>query len=205
MRPYEVATFDELERIDAEGIQWRPIRRRFDIRAFGTNAYTSERTGDQLVEEHTEGTGHQELYLVVRGRARFTLDGEALDAPAGTLVFIPEPEVSRVAHAEEPGTAVLAFGGWAGRAFEPSRWEVFFAAYGRAERGDLDGALELMREGLAERPDDPVLLYHLACLRGRAGEPAAALATIRRAIELRPDLADRARADADLAAIKDEL
>jgi mannose-6-phosphate isomerase-like protein (cupin superfamily) len=205
MKPYEVASFDALERIEAEGLQWRPIRRRFGIRAFGTNAYAADRAGDLVIEEHTEGTGHEELYLVVEGRAQFKLDGESIDAPQGTLVFIREPEVKRVARAEEPGTTVLAVGGWVGRAFEPSRWEVFYTAYSRTEAGDFAGALELMHQGLAERPDDPVLLYHLACIQGRAGKREEALATIRRALELRPDLAERAREDEDLAAISDEL
>ena len=36
--------------------RWRPIRRRFGIRAFGVNAYTAAEAGDQVVEEHTEAT-----------------------------------------------------------------------------------------------------------------------------------------------------
>lgn len=206
MKPYQVATFDELDRVPiSEGLEWRPVRRRFGIRAFGTNAYTSEQVGGWVVEEHSESSGHQELYLVVKGRAQFTLDDEVLDAPVGTLVFIRDPEVKRVARSEEPGTTVLAFGGWASRAFEPSPWETFFTAYGRADAGDAEGALALMHEALAERPDDPSLLYHLACIQGRTGRSEDALESIRRAIELRPELAERAREDDDLAAIRDEL
>src|SRR5205807_8779801 len=77
---YEVLSLDELDRIPVrEGLEWRPIRRRLGIRSFGANAYTSERVGGWVVEEHVEGTGHEELYVVVSGRARFTLDGEELD------------------------------------------------------------------------------------------------------------------------------
>jgi mannose-6-phosphate isomerase-like protein (cupin superfamily) len=206
MKPYEVATIDELERIPvAEGLEWRPVRRRFGIRAFGTNAYTSERVGGWVVEEHTEGSGHEELYVVVRGRARFTLDGEEVDAPAGTFVFIRKGEVKRVARSEEPGTTVLAIGGWAGRPFEPSVWEWFFAAYGRADAGDLEEGLEVIRKGLEEHPDEPVLLYHEACLQARAGRSDAARDSLRRGVELRPELAERARQDEDLAAIANEL
>jgi mannose-6-phosphate isomerase-like protein (cupin superfamily) len=47
--------------------------------------------GDRLINEHDESQEHdlqEELYLVQRGRATFELDGERVDAPAGTLVFV---------------------------------------------------------------------------------------------------------------------
>ena len=92
MSVYEVARLDELARIPVEeGLEWRPIRRRFGIQAFGTNAYTSERVGAIVVEEHSERSGHEELYFVVSGRARFTVGEEEVDAPAGTIVFISDP------------------------------------------------------------------------------------------------------------------
>ena len=107
-----------------EGLVCHPVRRRLGIRAFGVNAYTSEETGGQVVEEHDEtgsgAGGHEELYVVMRGRARFTIDGEVLDAPAGTLVFISDPKVKRVAISEEEGTLVVAVGGEPGRAYEIS-------------------------------------------------------------------------------------
>lgn len=69
--------------------------------------------GDDVIEPHTEtrdGRGHEELHVVVRGAARFELDGEAFAAPAGTLVFVAA-DVHRHAVAVETGTEVLAFGG----------------------------------------------------------------------------------------------
>src|SRR5204862_5213539 len=127
--------------------------------------YTSSRVGGWVVEEHTEGSGHEELYLVVSGRARFTLDGEELDAPAGTIVFLPEHDVKRKAVAEGEGTTVLAVGGWPDKPFEPSQWEWYFEAYGHEpERG-----VEIMREALAELGERPPLLYHLACQEARPG------------------------------------
>jgi len=96
MRRYAVAHLDNLDSFPvAHGLEWHPIRRRFGIRSFGVNAYTAEKPGDWVVEEHKEGSGHEELYLVVRGRARFTLDGEERDAPAGTIVFLPDASVPR--------------------------------------------------------------------------------------------------------------
>jgi len=100
-KPYEILSIDDLDRVSVdEGLEWRPIRRRLGIRAFGVNAYTSERVGGWVVEEHVEGSGHQELYIVIAGRARFTLDGEELDAPAGTIVYLRDHGVRRKALAE---------------------------------------------------------------------------------------------------------
>jgi tetratricopeptide (TPR) repeat protein len=198
--PYEVLRLDELDRISVdEGLEWRPIRRRLGIGAFGVNAYTSERVGGWVVEEHVEGSGHQELYLVVSGRARFTLDGEDVDAPAGTIVYLRDHRVRRKAVAEENGTTVLAIGGWPDRAFEPSPWEWWFEAYAQApERG-----IEIMREALAESGERPPLLYHLACIEAKAGRRDDATEHLGRAIELDPSFAARAREDEDLIGIAD--
>lgn len=198
-KPYEILSIDDLDRISVdEGLEWRPIRRRLGIRAFGVNAYTSERVGGWVVEEHVEGSGHQELYIVIAGRARFTLDGEELDAPAGTIVYLRDHGVRRKAVAEEEGTTVLAIGGWPDRPFEPSPWEWWFEAYAQEpERG-----LQIMRDGLEQLGERPPLLYHLACLEARAGRRDDATAHLRRAIELDPKLAERAHDDEDLTGIE---
>lgn len=106
---------------------WKPLRIFFGISSFGTNAYTARRKGDELVEEHTEiedsGTKHEELYFIAGGRARFTVDGDEVDAPAGTFLYIRDPSVVRSARAEEDNTTLLAFGGTPGEAFDVSPWE----------------------------------------------------------------------------------
>jgi tetratricopeptide (TPR) repeat protein len=193
---YEIAHLDDLERIPvAHGLEWRPIRRRFGIRAFGTNAYTAENTGDWVVEEHTEETlGHEELYVVMRGRARFTLDGEEIDAPAGTLVFLPDPSVKRMAVEEEDGTVVLAVGAKPGEAFTPSAWEWYFQAYEQpTEQG-----IETLQRGIAEDGERGPLYYHLACLEARAGRLDDARTHLDRAFELDPRLLEHAENDDDL-------
>jgi hypothetical protein len=198
-KPYEVMSLDELDRIPVvEGLEWRPLRRRLGIRSFGTNAYTSERVGGSVIEEHVEETGHEELYLVVSGRARFTLDGEDLDAPAGTVVFLPEHDVTRKAVAEEEGTTVLAVGGWPDKPFEPSQWEWYFESYAHGPTR----AIEVLEAGIGELGERPWLLYHLACHEARAGRRDAAREHLRRAIELDPRAAERARDDEDLAGIE---
>ena len=202
----EATTLDELDAVPVvHGFVWRPIRRRFGIRAFGVNAYTSEGVGRQIVEEHDETRlGHQELYVVVRGRARFTLDGEDHDAPAGTLVFIRDPAVKRVAVAEEDGTVVLAVGGAPGKPYEVSAWEALFATipHTRAER--WDEAIAILEEALRERPGHPATLYNLACVEARAGRAPGALVHLQEAVQREPSYAELARKDSDFAAIRDE-
>jgi len=113
---------------DAEP-DWKPLRHHLGIGAFGVNAWVAPEAGGQAVERHDEapedgGTnGHEELYVVVRGHARFTVGDEEIDAPEGTLVFIADPALVREAIASEPGTTVLAIGAARGVAFEPSDWE----------------------------------------------------------------------------------
>jgi mannose-6-phosphate isomerase-like protein (cupin superfamily) len=198
MRPYEVVKVDELPRIPVdEGLEWRPVRRRLGIQSFGTNAYTSSHVGGVVVEEHKETSGHQEVYVVVSGHARFTLDGEEFDAPAGTVVFIPDGDVLRRAVSAEEGTTVFTLGGWADKAFEPSAWEWFFEAYGQAPE---DGVLT-MQDGLERfrgKPQEAVILYHLACMESRAGRAEEARGHIARALELNPNLRPRAETDDDV-------
>ena len=122
---YRVARIEEIPALASDLVEgeWRPVRYHFGITAFGCNAYVAREAGELIVEEHDEGDeGHEELYVVVAGVARFTLDGEERDAEAGTLVYCERPVV-RKAVAVEPGTTVLAVGGFPGRAFEVSRWE----------------------------------------------------------------------------------
>ena len=193
---YQVAQLDELDRVPvAQGLEWRPVRRRFGIRAFGVNAYTAEKLGGWVVEEHTEGSlRHEELYVVVRGRARFTLGDDEIDAPAGTLVFISDPDLKRVAVAEEEGTTVLAVGGKPGEPFTPSAWEWYFQAYNQpTEQG-----IETMRSGIEELGERGPLYYHLACLEARHGRLEDAKEHLARARELDPKLSEHAARDDDL-------
>ena len=104
-------------------LDWRPVRDHLGITAFGVNAFIGARPGDRVVELHDErDLGHEELYVVVRGGARFVIDGEAHDVPAGSVVLV-EAGTSREAFATAPQTAVVVVGARPGVAFEPSAWE----------------------------------------------------------------------------------
>ena len=105
------------------------VRRHFDIQAFGVNA-VSGNAGDEMVVEHHERddeanrtNGHEELFAVMSGHAVFTVDGEKLDAPAGTLVFVRDPALLRAAHATADGTTILAVGAPPGAGYTVARWE----------------------------------------------------------------------------------
>jgi tetratricopeptide (TPR) repeat protein len=197
---------DELDAIPVAGVVWRPVRRRLDVRAFGVNAYTAEAVGKQIVEEHDESGGgaggHEELYVVVRGRATFTVDGESVAAPAGTIVFVRDPALKRVAVAEEEGTLVLAVGGEPGRAYEVSPWEHSFAAVPLLDAGRFDEAIATIEEGLRERPGNASLLYNLACAEARAARTEAAIGHLQEAIAVEPRYAERARTDPDFDQVR---
>ena len=110
-----------------EGVDWLPLRAELGIGAFGVSAYRAN-AGELVVPRHNEAAGggagvHEELYVVLSGRATFTVGGETVDAPAGTLVHLPDPTVQRKAIGEEAGTTVLAIGATRGRPFAVSPWE----------------------------------------------------------------------------------
>ena len=197
---------DELDRIEMpDGFVWRPIRRRFDIRAFGVNAYNALEAGSPIVETHTEGQlGHEEIYFVLRGRAIFTIDGNDHELGAGELVFVRDPSLKRGAVAVDANTVVLAFGGKPGAAHEVSAWEAMFAAVPAANREDWDEAIRIHEEALAESPEHPALLYNLACMEARGGRHVDALLHLQRSVSLESKWAEVARRDSDFAAIRGE-
>ena len=206
-RTYGVASIDDLDRYpiaNQEGLTWRPVRRRFDIQAFGVNAYTAEEAGQRVVEEHREADGHEELYVVLTGRATFTLDGDEHDAPAGTLVHCP-PGTLRGAIAAEPGTTVLGIGAKPGEVFKPSGWEWSFAAFSHLDRGDADSAREELEAGLSAYPDAWQGQYNYACFEMRMGNTEAALDRLERAAEIDPAVvAKYAPQDEDFAPVFDD-
>jgi mannose-6-phosphate isomerase-like protein (cupin superfamily) len=196
---------DEIDPIPVVGgtLLWRPVRRTLDVGAFGINAYVAPNAGDDVVEEHTEKVyGHEELYLVLSGRATFTLDGETLDAPAGTAVFIRDPAVKRHARAEEPGTSVLAVGGPRDAAYEPSAWEHSFAAERHRAAGDYEAMAAEIAKGLEKHPQNASLMYDLGCAEALAGRHDDALAHVRRALELKPEWAEHSSKDPDLEEVR---
>jgi quercetin dioxygenase-like cupin family protein len=202
--PPKIVHLDQFESIPGPGsLTWRPVRLTLGIRAFGCNAYTAGKAGQDVVEPHTEDPqlAHEELYFVAAGRAVFKIDGSEYDAPAGTYVFVPDPASHRHAVAVEAGTTVLSFGG--PPTFTPSAWEWAFQA-GPLIRSDPERARQILVEGLWSHPESGSLHYNLACLEALGRRRDAALASLRKALELRPEVTEWAREDPDLESLRDD-
>ena len=182
-----------------------PVREKLGIQAFGVNAFTPAEDGT-LISEHDEaGSGQEELYIVVDGRATFEVDGETVDAPPGTLVFVA-PEARRKATGD--GT-VLAVGAAPGEAYQGVDWgdawpfhQQSMTAYSEQRYGD---ALEAVRAALERIPDHAGLHYNYACFATLAGDTGdETFAHLRRSVELLPRFRDDARRDDDFAAVRDD-
>jgi len=202
---YEILSLDDLDRLrSTDGtLLLRPLRRRLGFRPFGLNAWEAEHAGDQLIEPHREESGTEELYVIVRGAARFTLGEDTFDAPTGTLVHAL-PGTFRSATAAEPGTIALACGAEAGKPFTPSGWEDFYVAFALLRDGESDRARETMQEALAREPDAWQGQYNAACFEALAGETDAAFDHLRRAIAVNRDVVAYAADDGDLASLRDD-
>jgi mannose-6-phosphate isomerase-like protein (cupin superfamily) len=200
---YRVATIDALPDIAyRQETHMRPVRHHLGITAFGTNAWTAAVPGDRLMPEHEEDEGSEELYVVLRGRARFVIAGEAVDARQGTLVFV-EPETSRTAFAEEAGTTVLAVGSRVGQPYEAGGWEVWAEFHPAYEAGEYDAVIARARETL-ESSGYATPLYNLACCEALSGRTDEAIGHLRTALERRPSLRDLANEDTDFDSLREE-
>jgi mannose-6-phosphate isomerase-like protein (cupin superfamily) len=123
---YKVAHIDDLpfEEGSSPGTEWKPVRRIFDIGSFGTALARATKAGDTLTHDHDEVEArHEELFLIVSGHATYRVDGEEIDAPAGTFLYVPDPATVRGAVALEAGTTMFVVGAEPGATFAPSDWD----------------------------------------------------------------------------------
>jgi tetratricopeptide (TPR) repeat protein len=205
--PFGIAGLSELQiKTSPESALWATVRVHFDIGAFGVNAWTAEEDGQTVIGEHdeAEGEGHEELYFVASGHATFTVNGDEIDAPAGTFVFVREPAAKRKAVAKTAGTTVLAVGGRRGEAFVPSQWERSARALRHWGTGDFEQAADELAEVHERYPEDGRVLYNLACAESMAGRRELALAHLRKAIELFAGARELAENDTDFDPIRDD-
>jgi tetratricopeptide (TPR) repeat protein len=204
-----VASLDTIEGYSDEGRPtWRPIRSALGVSAFGINAWEATAEGQQLIGEHDEvgpgAGGHEEVYVVLYGHARFTVDGEDHDAPAGTVIFVGDPASTRGAVALQDGTVVLAVGAARGEPFTISPWERSAEALRFWKTEDWERAIAVLSSELRERPDSAGTLYNLACAEARDDRLDDALFHLRRATELDPRFADHAQTDPDLESLRSD-
>jgi len=197
----QVARLDDIERRGRS----IPVREHLGIHAWGITAYTPGEDGT-LINEHDEsGSGQEELYIVLDGNATFEVEGETIDAPAGTYVFVP-PGSRRKATGE--GT-VLALGATPGEAYEGIDWgdgwqfnSEAMTAYREQRYGD---AVEAIRRGLERMPDHAGLNYNYACFATLAGDTGdETFSRLQRSVELFPPFRKMARGDEDFEAVRDD-
>jgi Tetratricopeptide repeat len=205
MTSYTVARLDEIDEVNDGREPFRPVRHHFGITSFGVTAWTARDAGDRIINEHdeSEADSAEELYLVVRGRAVFELDGDRVAAPAGTFVFAP-PGVKRTAFAEEPETTVLAVGGTPGKVYEPNGWELWAPLNPLYAAGEYAEAADRGRQLVAAHPQYAGLLYNLACCESLAGRTVDALDHLGRAIDRSEQSRSYAKHDSDFDPIRDE-
>jgi tetratricopeptide (TPR) repeat protein len=203
---YSVLHIDDAERIQGHGFWWRPLRKQLGTTGFGINGYTAD-AGGEVIETHDEtsagAAGHEELYAVLTGAATFTVDGDEVPAPAGTLLVVP-PGTRRGATATADGTTVLVVGGVPGAAGPRTPFEYWYEAEPHYRSGDYARAVEIASEGLADWPEHPSLRYQLACYEALGGNREAAIEHLRIAFDRNPDTREWAAGDDDLATVRDD-
>jgi quercetin dioxygenase-like cupin family protein len=191
------ATDDGRERLN--------IRRRFGITSFGVQAFRAP-GGVVVINEHDEmlfgEAGQEELYIVLDGRATFEIDGESVEAPAGSFVHV-QPTAKRKATAADEGTTILVVGGTPGKAYEPAPEEASeaFAAYNEA---DYETAVAKQRIVVEKRPNDPVSHFNAGCFAARAGHADEAIEHLRRALAINDGVKDLMATDEDLDSLRED-
>jgi tetratricopeptide (TPR) repeat protein len=209
---FVVTQLDEIERAPGlavgaadDGRARFDVRRRLGITSFGIAAFSAP-NGVDVIGEHDETllgeAGQEELYFVVSGGARFEIDGEPVEAPAGALVQV-QPAARRKATATEDGTTILVVGGTPGKAYEPGPEEAgeALAAYNAK---DYETALAKQLVAVEKRPDNVIMHFNAGCFAARAGHSDEAIEHLRRAFEINERISELVAKDEDLDSIRED-
>jgi tetratricopeptide (TPR) repeat protein len=203
---YVVVGLDDIEPGDPNDGRVRlDVRRAAGISSFGINAFRAAGEGHVIGEHDEAGVGaseQEELYVVLKGGATFNIDGERVEAPKGSLVYV-RPEAKRSAVATEEGTTILAIGGTPGKAFEPNPVEhgEAYAAYGK---GDYETAYAKQQVVLERRPNWVLAHFNAGCFAARLGRTDEALEHLRRAMEIDDRIRENIEKDEDLDSIRED-
>src|SRR2546421_10002429 len=102
--------------------RWQLLNELLGVSTFGVNAVALE-PGEEIDMEHDElDTQHQEVYVVVSGRAAFQLGDEEIEAGPGDVVAAADPAETRGYRALEPGTRIVCFGAGPGAEHPYGAW-----------------------------------------------------------------------------------
>jgi hypothetical protein len=202
---WKAAHLDEIEELGDVVCRYRPVRLHLGLTAFGASVWTGHSAGDLVIAEHDPGdpTADEELFLVVRGHAVFDVDGELVDAPAGTFVSVP-PGTRRRAQAEAPETAILLIEGTPGKGYAARGWELWAPLAPMYADGRYAEVADALRTTVEAHPEYGMLFFNLACCESQLGKRTEALDHLRSAIERSDEFRNYARNDADLDPIRDE-
>jgi len=203
---WKALTIEEIEPIDwrGSGLRWHPLRAALGTRIAGMGLYTAPQRGGELVEDHreaTDGRGHEELYVVLRGAALFTIGEQRIESGAGSFVLVRDPAVRRHAVATAPDSAVLALGG--SPDFQPSASEWIERAR-PLTRTEPERARAILAELRAELPDSGGAEVGEALLAVARGDPERARAILARALERWPALREPLAGEPELGALLDD-
>jgi tetratricopeptide (TPR) repeat protein len=183
------------------------LRRTLDIGAFGAGATYQAKAGEDVIGEHDElgpgSDGQEELYVVVQGSATFTLDGEEVEAPHGTAVFVP-PGTKRKAVATSDETIVLAVGGRRGKAYRLPPGAELYDFFERYNEQDYEGALAACHVALDKHPGNALILYNIACMQSKLGRADEALEPLGTAVEGWAKFKENAQKDDDFASLRED-
>jgi quercetin dioxygenase-like cupin family protein len=202
-KSYEIASIADIEEGERGG--WSPIRKHFGVESFGINAWTAHEAGGTVIPEHDEvPSGHEEIYVVMSGHAAFTVDGDEVDAPQGSVVFVRDPAVKRGATAREGGTTVLTAGAEPGAVYEPRAWEINAQIPALFDKGELEKAKKVLTDALPRYKDKAGILYNIACTEALLGEADEALGHLREALAAQPSYVESARDDPDFESLRSD-
>jgi quercetin dioxygenase-like cupin family protein len=201
-------SLEHLERVPLEdGMSWLPIRRTLGVTGFSVNGYVADGPGDTVIETHDEtgsgSGGHEELYLVTRGRAAFKVGEDEVELGSGEMLFV-DPQTTRGATALEAGTTVMVVAGRPGDALPVSPFEHWYSAIPAREAGDYDTAYATIEKAFDDYPGHARIHFELACLRALQHRRADALGHLRAAIDGEPRCARWAREDSDFDSLRDD-
>jgi tetratricopeptide (TPR) repeat protein len=206
---YRVLHLEEAALAAGDGDRRRvPLRRDLDIGAFGVNAVYQATAGEQIVMEHDElgpfAGGHEELYLVFKGGCTFTIEGEEVDAPAGTALFVGDLGAKRSSIAAEDGTILVVVGAKRGEAFRPSPYDAMSEFNPSYVAKDYERALAVLNEALEEYPGNPGITYNVACMEALLGRKDDALEHLRHAVAGWERARELAPEDDDFVSLRDD-
>jgi mannose-6-phosphate isomerase-like protein (cupin superfamily) len=202
-----VIALDEAAREAAkDGRAFVRVRHQLGIDAFGVNATYQAAAGERLIGEHDEmnpGAGeHEELYVLVNGAAKFTVDGEDIDVPQGSAIAIA-PESVRSAIATEDETLVVIVGNKRG-AYEGGAGAAMGDFLELHRNKDYAGALAAVKGAFETHPGNPLVYYNIACMESLLGNADASLAALEESVTKWPKYKELAAGDDDFTALRED-